>query len=119
VESAEPVRTRASGRGLVLAFAVPAAIALVWSLLLRPKLPTLITPVLGPWAGLAFGHQECTMANASPKLSTAVIAFGFVAAAAWAFLRGPVARVLVPALAAMWALGWSTLALFSVINTCF
>jgi len=115
-ESAPP---RISRRALVLAFAIPAAIALGWSLLLRPELPTLITPVLGPWAGVAFGHHECTMANAAPEVSTAVVALGIVVAAAWVFLRGSVARILVPALAAMWALGWCTLALFSVVNTCF
>jgi hypothetical protein len=86
---------------------------------MRPELPTLITPVLGPWAGIVFGHQECTMANAAPEHSMVVIAFAFVVAAAWVFLRGTVARILVPALAAIWAVGWSALALFSVINTCF
>ncbi|MFN0009151.1 MAG: hypothetical protein ACKVXR_14705 [Planctomycetota bacterium] len=112
-------RLRPSRRALVLAFGVPAAIALVWSLLMRPELPTLITPLLGPWAGLAFGHHDCTMANLAPKNSAAVIALGFLVAAACVFLRGSVARILVPALATIWAVAWSTMALISVINTCF
>jgi hypothetical protein len=119
MEQSPSARSRPSRRALVLAFAIPAGIALVWSLLLRPEIPTLITPLLGPWAGIAFGHQECTMANAALEISVTVIASGFVVAAAWLFLRGSVARILVPALAAIWAVAWSTLALFSVVNTCF
>lgn len=118
MEQPQSSRSRSSRRALALALGVPAALALVWSLLMRPELPTLITPLLGPWAGLALGHEECTMANAAPEISAAVVVFGFAVAAAWAFLRGTVARVLVPALAAIWAVAWSTLALFSVVNTC-
>src|ERR1700741_4778913 len=110
-------RRRAPSRVLVLVSAVPAAITLGWSLLMQPEFPTLLAPLLGPWAGLPLGQRECTMANGAPEVTAAVIAFIVAVAATWWFLRGPFARILVPVMAAVWALASRPLAPFSVVNT--
>lgn len=91
---------------------------LACSFLLRPDVPTLITPLLGPWAGYLYGHEECTMASAMPQWSWAAAALGVVGIATAKLVRTRFGRWIAVALLSAWSLVWSGLALLSVLNTC-
>lgn len=100
--------------------AVPLALTAVgWTLcfLVQPRIGSLAAPLLGPWAGLAIGHSECTMASALPGWSIAAVALGVLTLAAWKFLRHKARGALLAILTSFWALLWVGLALLSVVNT--
>lgn len=97
---------------------IPAAFAAAWCLLLRPEAKSVVAPLLGPWAGHLYGHQECTLAAGAPTATVLAVALGVVAFAALAFLRRSAAGLVALLPAALWSLGWSAMALLSVANTC-
>jgi len=101
---------RALGLGL------PFGLALGASLLIRPEADSLIAPWLGPWAGLAYDHLDCTMGTQLPALSFALAGLGALALPATVLARGRLA-VAATALASAWAVAWELLALMSVANT--
>ena len=109
---------RLSRRGLILGVGIPALLSLGWSFLLRPEVPALIAPLLGPWAGHLFGHDECTMANALPQWSWAAVGLGVAAIATARVVRTRSGRWIAIALLSGWSLVWSGLALLSVLNSC-
>jgi hypothetical protein len=111
-------------RGLVRAPLVgasaPAALALAGCLLMRTEAASLLAPLLGPWAGAAYGHGECTLGNQAPLWSwMGVAALALAAAGAW-LTRGTSSRSLRRAatvLLALAASNWFALAWLSVVNT--
>jgi hypothetical protein len=114
--AADAPRTRRFGRAALLV-AVPLVLATVWSLLLRPELVSLLAPLFGPWAGHLYGHQECTLASATPEVTIAAVALGALALASLALARGRVPRLLAWALAGAWTILWTGMAVLSVLNT--
>ena len=78
---------------------------------------SLLAPVLGPWAGLLYGHEDCTLGNLQPLASWTLLGSLPLAAAGLYLGRDTRARpfallafVLVIAL-------WCVFALLSVLNT--
>jgi hypothetical protein len=117
VDSASSSLPRPGWSPLWIAPLVPLALGLVLSFALRREPSALVAPLLGPWAGLVFGHHECTMAVALPAWSAAACASGVAVLAAAVLLRRGGARGLIPFVATLWALLWVGLALLSVLNT--
>lgn len=76
----------------------------------------LVIPILGPWAGVALGHWDCTMANQLPTISWAIAAAGFAAGAWVAAATRSVQRSVGLILLAAWSIAWCALALLSLIN---
>jgi hypothetical protein len=105
-------------RNVLLAVGLPAAVGTTSSLLLRPEWATLAAPVLGPWAGVPLGHDECTMARALPGWSLGSIGLGLLALGSTLLLRSPRWRPVAITLLGAWSSAWSGLALLSVLNTC-
>src|SRR5688572_17069153 len=83
---------------VALALALPLLIVLVWGLVMRTEIATLAVPLLGPWAGIAYGHSDCTMAHALPGWSLAVAALGVCLGVMLPLLRRRLPRWTVAAL---------------------
>lgn len=100
--------------------AIPYALATVGCLLARPEIGAFVAPLLGPWGGVAFGHSDCTMANALPGPSA--FAVGWLALSlllSW-FLRATPSQFLRVASHVSLALAatcWCALAWFSAVNS--
>jgi len=75
----------------------------------------LCAPLLGPWAGTALGHLDCTMGSQLPILSAAVALAGLAVAVGLAIGRTGLRKPLFVALGA-WMFAWCALALMSVLN---
>jgi len=107
----------ATRRNTIAAFAFPFGIAVVLCFLFRPGPGALLAPALGPWAGVVFGHWDCTMAHQLPVLSYALLALG--AAALASFLRIPRQpwRSLLFTVVVLWAAAWEAASVLSVLNT--
>ena len=106
----------AMSRRLLIALLAPLALALVLCLVVQPEPGALVAPLLGPWAGLAWGHSECTMAKALPGPSYAtVVALSVVL---WLYLRAHASRgrAVLAALLFIAVLSWSALAVLSALN---
>jgi hypothetical protein len=116
--SASPPAHRAARprRAVVLALAVPLAIGAAWSLLLETTPLSLLAPLAGPWAGLLYGHEECTMASAMPLVAWLSVA-GLALAAALALHPSTRARAVTSVPVALLAAWWVWMALMSVLNT--
>jgi hypothetical protein len=114
-ERARSRRTRMLGRVLL---ALPAVVVLVWCVLLRPEPASLLAPLLGPWAGVLYGHWECTLASAHPWRIAAGSA-GVIAAVALGWRRPGLVRGLAGVLLVCSGLAWLAAALLSVANTAF
>jgi hypothetical protein len=104
--------------GWRIASVLPFALGACSTLLLRPVVASFLAPLAGPWAGLLYGHSDCTMANTLPVPSfTAVglgitIGCGLVFAGAESRWRHAWRAGLVA-----WGLLWNVLAALSVVNT--
>lgn len=80
---------------------------------------SLAAPALGPWAGVLFGHHECTMATVKPTASRivvgafsgSIVAFLFAARSSRLFVRAAGAIFFLLALTA-----WCGTALLSFVN---
>lgn len=73
------------------------------------------TGVLGPWAGLAVGHQDCTMATQMPSISIGPVLVG--AALLVGLSVAPFAlRVTLLVAFAFWSLAWTALGILSMLN---
>lgn len=96
-----------------IAWFAPLALSLAWCVLLRPEFRSLFAPLLGPWAGRLYGHDDCTMAAKLPGWSLATVIGGVALLAVYTRLRPSLAR---PVLV-VWIFAWSALATMSVINT--
>jgi len=81
----------------------------------RTEPGALLAPFLGPWAGHAFGHSDCTLATSMPLASVLAAAFG--AGSVVAALRSRGQGFLAPIALTLWALVWEGLALLSIVNT--
>ena len=100
--------------GIGLSFGV----VLVMCLLLRPESVSLVAPVLGPWAGVLYGHHGCTLATQWPAATLVLVITGVVLLIGVLTLRGRPGYPWVLAGTALWALAWEAAALLSVANTC-
>ena len=113
--SASPIRrTRVLRR---VGFGLPLILALLLCLLMRPEPGSVLAPAFGPWAGLLYGHSECTMASVFPAVAIALLALGV---ACLLGIRGRlpgVGRALALWATGLWAVAWEFTALLSVVNT--
>lgn len=103
-----------------VALAVPAALAVAGCLLVRPEPASLIAPLLGPWAGLAYGHSDCTLGNQVPAWSwLSGVALVCSVPTAIQLQRSERAAVRRTALATVVLLGfqWFAMAWLSAVNT--
>jgi len=103
-----------------IAWIVPPTVLVIgwaWCLAMRPEPASLLAPPLGPWAGIAYGHHDCTMAAMLPGWTRAVVALGVVALAACIFGRRTRMRGVLPFLVTLWTAAWVALAWLSVVNT--
>ena len=91
---------------------IPAGLTGLLCLLLRQEPAAILAPVLGPWAGMAFGHLDCTMGTVLPLPSVllAVVRPGLLYL--WQQHGG---RWLWAVL--LWDLPWLAAALLSVLNS--
>lgn len=102
------------------AVALPAALACAGCLLVRPEPASLLAPLLGPWAGISYGHSECTLGNLAQLWSwigTAAFAIACVAACLTRRSERAWARHVATAALALAALDWFALAWLSTVNT--
>jgi len=100
-----------------LALGIPLLLGWIGLGLLRPELASAVGPLLGPWAGVAYGHGECSMASVKPLASAVVTAFGLVAGAGLFLARRRGPQTLALLVAAVWGLAWVGMAGYSVANT--
>jgi hypothetical protein len=100
-----------------LAFALPFGLAAVLCLVARPAAASLVAPALGPWAGVLYGHQDCTLGSVLPALSLGIAGAGAVLLVTLRSLRPGTWHTVVLVAAALWALAWETAALISVVNS--
>lgn len=103
---------------ILVALTLPFAAGLVLSLLLRPEAASLLAPFLGPWAGVTYGHHECTLASQSLPAALALAAVGLVALSGTGLLRTRRGYAAVVCVTVLWALTWEASAVLSVANTC-
>jgi hypothetical protein len=103
-----------------LALALPVVASAVWCSLMRTEVVSPLAPFCGPWAGLLYGHSDCTLGNGAPLWSwLGAAALALAGLLAWrtngspSKLRRIGAAVGVVAAASHWC--W--LALLSVANT--
>lgn len=115
------VRTDAVARDASIAVATVAVIAVIAGVL-----GSLIvgnprgagTGVLGPWAGLAVGHRDCTMATQMPAVSFGMLVVGALLCLALSRLPAALRTVALVSIG-LWALGWAALGLLSMLNASF
>jgi hypothetical protein len=98
------------------AVALPALLLAGWALLVHPEPASLLVPFFGPWAGVLYGHWECTLAAGHPW-GLAAVALALVGAAALAWRRGGILRGLAGGLLGALLLAWFAAALLSGANT--
>ena len=114
-----PFGARLVPRGVLVGVGVVFGAFAVLFLFMRPEPQSVLAPLLGPMAGLLYGHSDCTMANQMPGVSIGVGVFGLaLVGLVLAPLRaGRGLRVLMAVLATTWAFLWAALATLSVVNT--
>lgn len=86
-------------------------------LVTRPSLASFIAPVLGPWAGYAYGHESCTMASVMPLVSWGALTSLALAGAGLVTARGTRLRPLLVGYFALTLVAWSVLTFLSVANS--
>jgi hypothetical protein len=107
---AESSGLRWAGWGLLSVYFV----ALLFTLLVRLEVASVLALLLGPWAGHAYGHAGCTMAAAWPAASR--IALGLLPLVALIAWIGRGRRLpAVPLL--LWFVAWIALAWLSAVNS--
>jgi hypothetical protein len=88
------------------------------SFAMQPEPGAVAAPLLGPWAGIAFGHSDCTLGNQIPGASLGLAALGVLLAVCLGRSKGHHgARVVVLSLGLVWVAAWEFSALLSVLNT--
>ena len=102
---------------LLLIAALVVTLAAVVCMMMRTEALSVAAPLLGPWAGILYGHYDCTMANVLPMVSWSAAGLGALAAWMLYFAKRPTARVIATLLAFSWAPFWSGLAVLSVLNS--
>ncbi|MEZ5964734.1 MAG: hypothetical protein R3F56_12880 [Planctomycetota bacterium] len=102
----------------VLIYAVVAVLSGVLGALIVGSPRGAATGLLGPWAGLAVGHRDCTMATQMPAVSFAWLAAGALLLMALASARATLRAATLVAIA-VWSLGWAALGLLSMVNASF
>lgn len=113
----DPRRARRWRRAALAAFlGAPALLCVLTFVLAGPDLASLLAPWLGPFAGMVWGHADCTMWNQSRGAAIAAIALGLGSLALFVVAdrrKGPLAA-LIPG--ALWSLVWCALATISALN---
>jgi hypothetical protein len=105
---------------MLLCTAAPTALITGASLLVRTELPSLGVPLLGPWAGLLYGHSDCTLANVAPRWSWIGAGALALALAVLALSRRSEGRLPRASALVLWTLAWShwgALGWLSALNT--
>lgn len=107
-------------RAPLLCVAIPLAISSVLSLLLRTEPAALLAALSGPFAGLLFGHSDCTFVTVAPAWSAlggaSLLIAVFTSVRLHASPRAA-ARRASHALLALATSHWALLGLLSVANT--
>jgi hypothetical protein len=101
-----------------LGFGLPFGLVLLMCLLLRREAASLVAPILGPWAGVLYGHHGCTLATQWPTATWVLVITGAALVICVLGLRGRPGYPWVLTGTALWAAAWETTALLSVANTC-
>lgn len=86
-------------------------------LVTRPSLASFIAPVLGPWAGYAYGHESCTMATVMPIPSYGALVSLALAGLGLRVARGTSLRPLAIGYLALTLVAWCVLTFLSVANS--
>lgn len=103
------------GGRAALVFGAVALPSSVVGALINGSTAGLATGVLGPWAGVAVGHHECTMATQVPMASIGLVFAGFALVLGLA-LGKPWLRGVLLVLLGVWALMWCGAGLLSIVN---
>jgi len=101
---------------LGLALAVEVA-TLAFCLVTRPSPASLLAPVLGPWAGHAYGHEDCTLASVLPLAAWGALSGLVLAGAALIATRGSRLRPFAVGYLALALIVWCALTVLSVVNS--
>jgi hypothetical protein len=109
--------TRSSSKRWVLAVAVLLLLSAGLSFAMQPEPGSAVAPLLGPWAGIALGHSDCTLGNQIPGASLGLAAVGVLLAVGLGRSKRHGARVVVLSLGLVWVAAWELSALLSVLNT--
>jgi hypothetical protein len=110
-------RTKRRRLLLALGFGLPAALLVAFSLVVHAVPGSLLVPVFGPWAGMLYGHSNCTMGNQMPVASIALCVVGALALSATLLTWRRAAFPFVAGATMLWAVAWQLMALASVLNT--
>jgi len=104
-------------RAWILGVGLPLGVVEVMSLFMRPEPGSVLAPLFGPWAGLLYGHSDCTMGNQAPVASVVLLVLGgaALAGAARAERRGVFASLMSLSVAS--CVCWGLAALLSIANT--
>lgn len=113
--SAPPGRKTRAAR--LFGFGLPLGLALAGCLLMRPEAGSLLAPAFGPWAGLLYGHRDCTFASFAPVAAFALLALGAGSLVALVRLRPGARRAVALWVMGLWSVAWELTALVSVLNT--
>lgn len=105
------------GRAAQLGWLLPWLAATSLCFLMRRELPSLFAPLLGPWAGLAYGHHDCTMGTVMPAVSWGAALLGAVAIPTALRARSPRLRRAGRIATLLWAVLWFGLAVLSAVNS--
>ena len=99
---------------LVVALSVLATIAVAFGG--APSIVALAVPLFGPWAGMLYGHWDCTMAHQLPGWTLALCLALIAWVAALVRVRNRAGRIAAGSAAVLWVIAWELLALISVVN---
>lgn len=113
--SAPPTRKARVARRI--GFGLPLALALLLCVLMQPVPGSVLAPALGPWAGLIYGHRDCTMASVFPAVAIALLVLGVGCLFAVRGRLPGVGRAAALWVTGLWAVAWEFTALLSVVNT--
>ena len=104
-------------RPLRFSLGIPLGLTTLLALLMQPGVAAMLAWPFGPWAGLLFGHSDCTLGNQAPAPYAVLALVGAVALAGPMLARDQPWRGLTHALVSVWAVAWGGAALLSVANT--
>ncbi len=86
-------------------------------LVTRPSPASLLAPVLGPWAGYAYGHAECTLGRVLPLASFGALLALLLAGVALFATRGSHRRPFAVVYLALALIVWCGMTVLSVVNS--
>ena len=110
------MRMRRLHLALTVGAVLPFAALLLICVVARPRIGAFVAPFLGPWAGVAYGHYDCTMGHAAPLPSFGLAVFGAASGVGLVLARGANGRTLALSALVVWALGWELAAFLSFVN---